>query len=138
MNIEDCFREGLLKKIESSMEKATRSIDMAEEYIKMAKDNLDIENYPLVIFCSYTAMFHSARGILYKDGVKERSHACIGIYIREKYPAYRELANIFDSYRKSRHTTLYSLGYLITEEDAEKAIRDAEYFLEIVKGIIKC
>lgn len=136
MNMEDCFREGLLKRIEPSIEKAIRSIEVAEDYIKMAKDNIAIENYSLVIFCSYTAMFHSARALLYREGVKERSHLCIGIYIRKKHPQYKELANIFDSYRKSRHTTLYSLEYLIIKEDAEKAIRDAEYFLKIVKRIL--
>jgi len=119
------------------MDKATRSIEVSGEYIEKAKDNLKMENYGIVIFCSYTSMFHAARAILFRDGVKERSHVCIISYIRERYPDLRNLVNMFDSYRKSRHTSLYSLDYLIDENDAREAIRDAEFFMRRLKAALK-
>lgn len=136
MKLEECFEEGLLRKTEPSMDKATRSLEISGEYIEKAKDNLKIENYGIVIFCSYTSMFHAARAILFRDGVKERSHVCIVSYLREKYPELGETTNILDSYRKSRHTSLYSLDYLIDEKDAEHAINDAELFRKRIKALM--
>ena len=137
MKLEECFKEGLLRKTEPSIEKAKRSLEVSGEFIEKAKDNLKIKNYGIVIFCSYTSMFHAARAILFRDGIKERSHICIVSYLREKYSELRNLVNMLDSYRKSRHTSLYSLDYLIDEKDAEEAIKDAEIFRKKIEGIMK-
>jgi uncharacterized protein (UPF0332 family) len=81
-------------------------------------------------------MFHSARALLYKDGVKERSHICIVSYLREKYPELRRLSNQLDAYRRNRHNTLYSLDFLISDNEAKQAIMDAEQFYKHIKKII--
>ncbi len=33
----------------------------------------------------YNAFFHTARALLFRDGIKERSHFCVARYIEEKY-----------------------------------------------------
>ena len=137
MKVEECFKEGLLRKVEPSADKVKRSLGASKGYIENAKDNLKMKNYGLVIFCAYTSMFHSARAILFRDGVKERSHICIVSYLQEKYPEIKNLANMLDSYRKSRHTSLYSLDYLIDEKDAKEAIKDAEIFMKNIREIVE-
>jgi Uncharacterized conserved protein related to C-terminal domain of eukaryotic chaperone, SACSIN len=137
MKVEECFKEGLLRKVEPSADKVKRSLGASKGYIENAKDNLKMKNYGLVIFCAYTSMFHAARAILFRDGVKERSHICIVSYLQEKYPEIKNLANMLDSYRKSRHTSLYSLDYLIDEKDAKEAIKDAEIFMKNIREIVE-
>jgi len=44
---------------------------------------------------------------------------------------------MLDSYRKSRHTSLYSLDYLIDEKDAKEAIKDAEIFMKNIREIVE-
>ena len=136
MKLQDCFKEGLLRKTKPSKQYATKSSETSLIYIKNAKDNLKMKNNNLVIFCSYTAMFHSARALLFKDGIKERSHLCIVSYIRETYPRLRRLSNQLDAYRRNRHNTLYALDFLISEYEAQQAIEDAELFYKQIKDII--
>ena len=84
-------------------------------------------------------MFHSSRSLLYRDGVQEKSHICLAIYIKENYsnkiPPY--LINSLDSFRKERHETLYGLEFVETKKDAELSIYDAEQFLDTVRKILK-
>ena len=136
MKLNDCYKEGLLRKTKPSKQYAIKSLKTSLNYIQNAKDNFEMKNNNLVIFCSYTAMFHSARALLFKDGVKERSHLCIVSYIRETYPKLRSLSNQLDAYRRNRHNTLYALDFLISEYEAQQAIEDAEQFQKQIEKII--
>jgi len=71
-------------------------------------------------------MFHAARSILFRDGVKERSHLCVVSYIQESYPQLKRLANQLDSYRRNRHNTLYALDFLTSDEEAQQDIASAD------------
>lgn len=136
MRLNDCFKEGLLRKMKPSKQYAMKSLETSLSYIQNAKDNLKMKNNNLVIFCSYTSMFHAARSLLFKDGIKERSHLCVISYIKETYPRLRRLANQLDTYRRNRHNTLYALDFLISDDDAKQAIDDAELFYKQLESII--
>jgi len=136
MRVKDCFKEGLLKKTKPSKQYAKKSLDASLVYIENAKDNLQMNNNNLVIFCSYTAMFHAARALLFRDGIKERSHLCTVSYLRETYPRLKHLANQLDSYRRNRHITLYGLDFLISDDEARQAVKDAELFYKQITNII--
>lgn len=136
MRVKDCFKEGLLKKTKPSKQYAKKSLDASLVYIEDAKDNLRMNNNNLVIFCSYTAMFHAARALLFRDGIKERSHLCTLSYLRETYPRLKRLANQLDSYRRNRHNTLYGLDFLISDDEARQAVKDAELFYKQIRNII--
>jgi len=137
MKLQDCFKERLLRKIKPSKSFAIKSLQISLEYIEKSKDNLKMKNNDIVIFCSYTAMFHAARALLFKDGIKERSHICIVSYLKETYPNLRQLANKLDIYRLTRHNTLYALDFLIPDGEAKTAIKDAEQFYKWIKKMIK-
>lgn len=136
MRLKDCFKEGLLRKIKPSKNYAIKSLQASMHSIEKAKDNLEIKNNDIVMFCSYTSMFHAARALLFKDGIKERSHICIVSYIKEEYLKMRQLANKLDMYRRIRHNTLYALDFLISDEEAHQAIEDAEQFYKQMESII--
>jgi len=136
MRLKDCYKEKLLRKIKPSIQYATKSLETSQEFIKKAEDNLKIKNYDIAVFCSYTSMFHASRALLFKDGVKERSHICIISYINEIYPHLRKLANQLDTYRRNRHNTLYALDFLTTKDDANQSIEDAKTFIEQIQKII--
>ena len=136
MKLNECFKEGLLRKTKPSKQYAIKSLETSLNYIQNAKDNFEMKNNNLVIFCSYTAMFHSARALLFKDGIKERSHLCIVSYIRETFPELRNLSNQLDAYRRNRHNTLYGLDFLISDYEAQQAIKDAEQFYKQIEKMI--
>ena len=136
MRLKDCYKERLLRKIKPSKSYAIKSLKTSIHYIEKSKDNLKMKNNDIVIFCSYTAMFHAARAILFKDGIKERSHIYIISYLKETYPNLKHLANKLDIYRVTRHNSLYALDFLVTDEEAKLAVKDAEQFYKQIESMI--
>lgn len=128
MNIDQCFRNGLLRRTQPSPRSVEKSLSMSLRFIGSAEENLEMKNHGLVLFCSYTSMFHAARAILFRDGIKERSHICIAIYVGETYPQLKDLARMLDVYRMSRHTSIYSLDAEGDENDARLSLIDARSF----------
>lgn len=137
MNIENCFKKELLIRKKPSQEKTKQSLKSAKVYIKKAKDNIGLENYDITIVAAYTSMFHSLRAILFKDGLKERSHICLLVYIKHVYPELSGIANSVDVYRRFRHTALYGLDITASREEAESSIEVAEETLISVKKLLK-
>lgn len=134
MNIDKLFREGHLKKIPISLERAKKSIATSERYLSQAKQTLDIRVYDLAIIAAYSSVFHSARAILFADGVSERSHFAIYEYLKEKHSDFGEgMINAFDLYRRLRHSVAYGLDTVVQLEDAENIIDFAGEFLDKVK-----
>lgn len=101
-SLDDCFDRGYLRKISPDIASARKSIQLSSKNIEAAETNLSESIYYVALILSYTAMFHAARVILFKDGVKEHSHECIPIYIAARYPDLRMYANILDAYRQRR------------------------------------
>jgi len=46
------------------------------------------------------------------------------------------LANQLDTYRRNRHNTLYALDFLVSDDEAQQAIDDAEHFYQQIKKIL--
>ncbi len=139
MKVEDLFKKRLLRKITPNLEKTKNSLKIAENKIQEAKELFQSEFFNQVIISVYTCMFHSARALLYKKGVQEKSHFAVYEYLNEKYNHLisRELLNSFENYRNERHEALYGFDYEAKREDAESAIEDSEQFLIKVKEILE-
>lgn len=136
MKMVECFRKGLLKRTSPDRDNALRSLELSKSNIEDAIENLSIHRYRVVAISSYSSMFHAARAILFRDGIKERSHECIPVYLKEKYPELETLSNIIDSYRRFRHDAIYGLDFAIDEEDAKAALNSAKEILEKIKFFI--
>lgn len=136
MKMAECFQKGLLKRTSPDMENALRSLELSKSNIEDAVENMSIHRYRVVAISSYSSMFHAARAILFRDGIKERSHECIPVYLKEKYPELETLSNILDSYRRFRHDAIYGLDFAIDEKEAKAALDSAKEFLEKIKIFI--
>lgn len=87
------------------------------------------------------AMFHAARSILFFDGYREKSHACIARYLEEKYVKSQKLdikwVELLDHSREIRHDDQYNLSFFSTEEEAENALQSAKAFLNEIENLFK-
>lgn len=96
-----CIKEGLLRKVPPSKDKAVRS----------------------------------ARAILFFDGYREKSHACIARYLEEKYTKNKLLENrwieLLDHYRELRHGDQYDLSSLPQNRNLKTP---SEALLSLLKG----
>lgn len=111
----------------------------AREWLSEAKKNMAVEAYKSAISSMYLSMFHSARAILFRDGVREKSHYCVGIYL-EKYVAQGVLeedwVSIFDRMRSVRHTDQYSYQVHPSKEEVESGIDIAEKFIARMEELL--
>ena len=138
-NIEDCFRKGLLRNVEPSLTKSNESMKEAREWLSEARKNMAAEAYKSAISSLYLAIFHSARAVLFKDGVREKSHYCVGVYL-EKYVEQGVLEEdwvlIFDRIRSVRHTDQYSFKVHPSKEEVESGIDIAGKFVNRMETLL--
>lgn len=138
-NIEDCFRKGLLRRVEPSLTKSKESIKEAREWLSEARKNRAAEAYKSAISSLYLAIFHSARSVLFRDGVREKSHYCVGVYL-EKYVEQGVLEEdwvlIFDRMRSVRHTDQYSFQVHPSKEEVESGIDIAGKFVNRMETLL--
>ena len=113
------------------------SLKIAKHHIDNAKEVFNIGIYDLAFISSYNAMFHSARAVLFKDGIVERSHICVIEYIRSKKMFPEKYVNLLDMYRINRHTAQYGLEVLIKEKEAKMSIENAEEFIDVVEKFLE-
>lgn len=56
------------------LEKSKRSLEVAASKLEEAEKAFKHELFDATIVLSYTAIFHAARAILFRDGIIEKSH----------------------------------------------------------------
>jgi len=137
MKMAECFQKGLLKRTTPDMENALRSLELSKSNIEDATENMSIHRYRVVAISSYSSMFHAARAVLFRDGIKERSHECIPVYLKEKYKDMETIANTLDAYRRFRHDAIYGLNFIIDEQESRAALNSATDFLESIRIFIE-
>ncbi|MEM2138914.1 MAG: HEPN domain-containing protein [Candidatus Woesearchaeota archaeon] len=137
--IEELFKKRLLRSIPVDIEKSKKSIELSEDRLKKAEKALELNFFDYVILESYSAMFHSARALLYKEGIQEKSHYAIYIYLKETYSNKIpiNIINLLNIHRTERHETIYGLEYKPTKEDAKTAYDDAVLFVNEIKKYLK-
>lgn len=139
-NYNDCIKENLLRKIPPSKDKAIQSIKKAYQWLKEAENSLKGVAFNSSILASYMTMFHAARSILFFDGYREKSHACVARYLEEKYVKIgkldRKWVELLDHSREIRHYDQYDLSFFSTKEDAENALKSSRDFLVAMENLL--
>lgn len=139
MDVEKCFEEGLLKKDKPDKRKALKSIEMGEYRLERARGLFRMKIFDMALINVYLGMFHIGRALLFKDGVREKSHYGLYVYLREKYSDKIEqrFLNELNSLRLERHEFFYGLEKKeIKEVEAESAIDMAGLFLKAIKKLV--
>ena len=139
-NIDDCFRLGLLRRTEPSRSKSDQSLLSAREWLSEAKKNLVAQALRSALSSAYLAVFHSARAVLFRDGLREKSHYCIGLYLQryvEEGSLEEDWPMLFDRIRSVRHADQYSFMARPTDEEVQAGIDLAERFIERMERLIE-
>jgi uncharacterized protein (UPF0332 family) len=124
--LEELFEKGLLKKTGKSNAFALKSLEQAGYFLGEAEDLLKLDKERMTVIALYSALFHASRALLFKDGVKEKSHYAVARYIEFEYVdkglLEKRFLLVLDTLRDSRHESQYSLV------DVEIEINWVEYF----------
>jgi uncharacterized protein (UPF0332 family) len=138
--VQTCFEEGALRHVEPSKGKAFNSLAFAGEWLNEAATNLASGSYRSALASAYLAMFHAARAILFRDGIREKSHYCVGAYL-ETYVDQGKLESqwveVFDRLRSARHTDQYSFEARPTKEELEAKLNTAREFVSRMQKLLE-
>lgn len=122
---------------------AERAISLcfsAREWLSEAEKNLEAEALRSALSSAYLAVFHSARAVLFRDGVREKSHYCIGLYLQryvEEGSLEENWPMLFDRIRSIRHADQYSFMARPTGEEVQAGIDLAERFIERMERLLQ-
>ena len=89
---------------------------------------------------AYMGYFHAARALLFRDGVREKSHYCIGVYLEsycENGLLEDEWVLQFDHMRGLRQNDQYSLDARPTVLEVRQALAEADKFIERMEQLVK-
>lgn len=138
--LEECFEKGLLKKIQKNKGFALQDIKQAEFFLNEAYDLIHIKKKEMSAIALYNAVFHAARAILFKDGIKEKSHYCLQKYLEQNYEKQKLLdsndISLFDILRGIRQEVQYNVTRIKLEENLNELYNKTEEFIEKTKKII--
>jgi len=79
--LDDCFAEGKLLRVSPSSGKAKESLNTARAYLEEAQQVIRIGSQRLAMNGVYMVWFHAARAVLFRDGIREKSHYCVEQYL---------------------------------------------------------
>ena len=97
------------------------------------------EDYKWSTIQAYYSMFHAARALLFNKGYREKSHICLKYALQELYVEegilQKKFVDDFDVVMLLRETADYKSDF--SKEGAETAIKNAEKFLTVIRGVLK-
>ncbi|MGV8168775.1 MAG: HEPN domain-containing protein [Candidatus Nanoarchaeia archaeon] len=138
MNVDECFEQKLLRKISVDSDKVEKSLEASKKFFNDAKLLHSQKLFYLVIIAAYTSMFHAARAVLYSEGIQEKSHYAVFIYLKEKhFSSLGDAVFEYNAAREQRREGIYGLEYEFNEEDSNHLLAAAEKFNSKIKLILK-
>ncbi len=140
MKLEDCYQERKLRKAAPSQEKAHESIRLARLFLDEAELTVQSGACRTGLMATYMGWFHAARALLYQDGIFEKSHFCLGLYLKKcaddgqlesRWPL------LFGRLRTRRHDERSSFGPSPGPEEVEVLIEEGRQFTNTIASLIR-
>ena len=139
IDLKECLDKGLLRKTAPSKEQARMCLEKAEESLEDAKANLAESRHDATVLLAYSSLLSASRAMLFNDGMREKSHACVARYLEARYGDALGAGSIglLDSFREARHEVQYSAAFRASELQAKEIVKFAEGFIERAKKIVR-
>jgi uncharacterized protein (UPF0332 family) len=138
ISFDDCLKKGLIRKTAPSKEQALLSIDKSGKLLEEAKADLEDERFNSATVMAYLSILNSSKALLYRDGFREKSHACVTRYLEAKYSEKlsTEKINLLDHFRETRHDVQYDIEYMADNESSKQIVEFADEILHLIEEII--
>jgi uncharacterized protein (UPF0332 family) len=137
MNIDECLREGFLKKARPDRREIQKETEESEKDFRDSGESFRSGKYKWCIIQAYYSMFHSARAVIFSEGYKERRHFAIAVVL-EQLANDGELESFFvDDFKSAmftREEADYDASY--SREKAEQVLNIAQEFNSRMKGLL--
>ncbi len=115
-------------------------MEQAEQCLKSARILYDNEDYKGAANRAYYAIYHAIRSVIALDGKEFVKHSGNTSYFRKEYIKTGIfdicLSDIISDAFSIRSSCDYSDFYVVSKNDTEKQIKNAEIFLNAIKGFL--
>ncbi len=136
MDLAQLIAAGLIQKVGPTKDLAEKEFKEADYDIERAREALEAKDYKWATVKAYYAVFHSARGIMFIMGYREKSHFAVGEYLailsRDGKLESRYVHD-FKAAMSARQGADYNYDY--SKEKAETVVSLAEEFLDRMEGL---
>ncbi len=129
----------MLRRVAPSVEKANESLNLAASYLDEARQVAGLGARRISLTGAYMAWFHAARAVLFRDGIREKSHYCIELYLNyyaQSGDLEEEWVLMFSRMRTQRHESQYSFGPAPTAAEVLAAVEHAGQFIERIRRLL--
>lgn len=136
--IEDLIAKGKIKRCNFDEEMYLKEFRVGEKDLESAKYSFETENYKWATIQAYYGIFHMIRGIVFKSGYREESHAALKQVFKELYIKDGTLPlsiyNCFENGMHLREMADYKETY--SRSGAENIIQAVQNSVNELKNLI--
>lgn len=142
MKLSELLDSGLIEKIPASAEKAEHSLTISERDLDTAEHLFDKNDFDWCFSVAYNAMLQAGRAIMWLKGYRPRgssSHISIIEFVKavESFNEPAQVTFLLNKMRQKRHLLVYEEAGVISENEAESALKNARLFIDKIKEVLK-
>jgi uncharacterized protein (UPF0332 family) len=137
MKFTELEKAGLISKIPVDKKRVKQSLALAKRDLNTAKSIIR-DNPDWAFSIAYNSMLQSARALMFSMGFRPSGKAQHISAIRFAEEALgskvRKIITILDRMRRKRHRVVYDTSGLISTQEANRAVSNAEKFFKLVEN----
>lgn len=135
----ECLKKGKLTGYSRGKTIAVKEFDEAKDDHKTALESFGNKSYKWATVQAYYAMFHTARALLYHNGMREQSHYCLIVAIKELYVKPGKLSVTYIEALQEAKSLREAADYhgKWSEESCGKMLEQAEKFIKEAEELVK-
>ena len=133
-----CLDKGSLRKASIAPDLASKELDLAKADLNAAKSSLKGNDSKWDTVQAYYSMFHAGRALVYKEGYRERSHACLIIALKEIYQGKGLDVGLIDAMQEAK-ALRENADYVgeFSHDSAARLVEATKKFYSAAKSIFK-
>ncbi|MEW6102181.1 MAG: HEPN domain-containing protein [Candidatus Omnitrophota bacterium] len=135
---QDCLKKGKIKQFSRGKALISKELETATSDLERAKKTYADEDYKWATIQIYYAMFHSARALLYAKNLREHSHYCLIVAIKELYVVNKQLSvDLLEALQEAKDLREEADYYhRWSKQGCEKLLKSAQDFLIRAKVLV--
>jgi len=142
MSLEELLRDNTIRRITPDTALATRTLKRTSRDIATAKTLIQNGDFDWALAIAYNAMLSAGRALMFNQGYRPSStegHVAVIKYLQVVLGSETDnrLVTILNGMRKKRHRIVYEEMDVVSEDEAKRAAKWAEEFVEKIGAMTK-
>ncbi|MEM3382253.1 MAG: HEPN domain-containing protein [Candidatus Bathyarchaeia archaeon] len=141
MSLEELLRSKIIRKIQPNHKLARNSIERARRDIDTAKTLIKNKKFDWSLAVTYNAMLQAGRALMFDKGYKPsgtEGHIAVMkfLHVLLGNKTSNRMVVVMNGMRKKRHRIVYEEMDIVSEDEAEQAVKWAEEFVDMIEKTI--